>query len=110
MSATANYQSEANRIAGERIARLRALSYEQAASLPEASESETLVLDGTPCSITVFAQREPYPLPGAILVTVQVARQGFLGIASYHTERGLVFAPNAAVREATDVELRDSGG
>ena len=110
MTVSANYQPEAYRIARERLSRLRGLTYEQAASLPEASESEPLVIDGTACTVTVFAQRSSDVLPKAVLVTVLVAHKGFLGIASFHTERGLLFAPGQDVREATELELRDSGG
>ena len=110
MAVRARYQSEANRIVAERIAHLRSLTHEQAASLPELSDCEDLVLDGNNCAVMVVAQRDTYLLPGAVLVTVTVVRRGFLGIASYHTERGLVFAPNVAVREATELELRAAGG
>ena len=77
----------------DRISRLRPLTYEQAAALP-----------------TVFAQPMSALTPDSVLVTVQVARSGFLGIASYHTERGLVFVRGHAARDATDLELQENGG
>jgi hypothetical protein len=109
MRGKATYQAEATRVIDVRIDQLRGLTFGEVGALPEAS-GEDIILGGTRCSVTVFSQRDAYNLPGAILVTVQVARKGFLGIASYHTERGLVFSPGGTVRDATALELQDSGG
>ena len=51
-------------------------------------------------------------MPQTILVVDDeaVARAGLGGIVSYQMERGLVFSPSAAPREATQVELQNSGG
>ena len=105
----AAYQAEAARVINGRIAQLRALTFKQAGALPEASSDEAL-LGSTRCAVTVFRQLAPYNLHSAILVTVQVARRGFLGVASYHTERGLVFSQEGIVREATALELQNWGG
>ena len=104
------YDIAARNILGERIGQLRTLSPIDAASLPEASQSEALVLGGKRCSVTVFKQSNSDAVPGAVLVTVLVARSGLLGIASYHTARGLVFFPDGGVRDATELELQNSGG
>ena len=93
----------------QRIGELRALTFEEAAALPEASGEDTR-LAGARCAVTVFRQRDPYELPNSILVTVQVARRGLLGIVSYHTERGLIFTPQGTIREASELELQNSGG
>ena len=107
MTVDASYEIEATQLIEARMAELRALTYEQARALPEASGGEHQ-LSGVPCSVTVFAQPEPYSLPNAVLVTVQVARKGLLG--SRHIERGLVFVPGQAPREASREELRNTGG
>jgi hypothetical protein len=104
---TVAFETEAARILEARVAELRALTFEQARALPEASGDERL-LAGIPCSITVFAQSNPHSLPNTILVTVQVARRGFL--ASRHIERGLVFSPKTSPREASRDELQSAGG
>ena len=93
----------------QRINKLRELTYEEAAALPEAAGEEAQ-LAGVRCAITVFRQHDPCGPPNSIVVTVQAARRGFLGIASYHTERGLIFTPEGTVREASDRELQNSGG
>jgi hypothetical protein len=103
------YETEARGAIDRRIAKLRTLTMAEAARLPEAS-GEGVVLGDVSCHLTVFAQHSPSQLPEAVLVTVQVARKGVLGIASYHVEQGLVFFPNGTVRDATDLELQDSGG
>jgi hypothetical protein len=41
---------------------------------------------------------------------VLIARHVLGGMASFHTERGLVFSPGGAPRDATDQELQNSGG
>ena len=109
MDALTQHQTEADHLIGERIAQLRSLTFEQARALPEGSSEDT-VLGGIPCRVTVYAQLAPWKLPGTVLVTVQVARRKLLGMVEYHIERGLVFSPEGVVREATRVELRDTGG
>jgi hypothetical protein len=109
MDALAQHRAEADRLIGERIAQLRSLTFEQAQALPEGSSEDT-VLGGIPCSVTVFAQHAPWKLTNAVLVTVQVARRKLLGMVEYHIERGLVFSPREGVREATALELQNTGG
>ena len=107
MTLDTSYEIEAGQLIEARMAELRALTFEQAQALPEASGDEQR-LGGIPCSVTVFAQPNPYSLPNAVLVTVQVARKGFLG--SRHIERGLVFVSGQAAREASRDELQNAGG
>jgi hypothetical protein len=109
MQVDAAYQSEAARAIDQCIAKLRALTYQQAAALPEAWGEEAQ-FGGIRCAITVFRQPGPLESPNTVLVTVQVARRGFLGISSSHTERGLIFMPEGGIREASELELQHSGG
>ena len=99
-------EAEATRILERHIARLKALSFEQAQVLPEASDERDV--EHSPYAVTVFAQRDLPGFENAILVTVQLARKS--GLASYHTERGLIFSPAHPPREASREELRNSGG
>ena len=85
-----SYRTEVARAIEERLARLRRLTFEQAAALPEKA-GEDAVLGGTRCAVTVYRPSGPHSLPNAVLVTVQVARFRLLSMVSYHTERGLVF-------------------
>ena len=104
------YQIEANALIDELIAELRKLTFADAMSLPEVSGERELTLGGIQSSVTVFAQRDVDNLPGAVLVTVLVARKRLFGAVRFHTDRGLVFSPDGTVRDATDRELLDSGG
>jgi len=103
------YNEEAVRIIEERITGLRIMTFAEAATLPETSSEDHLIA-GEKASLTVFRQNSPYQLDGRVLVTVLVARSGWLGMTSYHIERGLVFSPSEQVREATETELQNSGG
>lgn len=104
-----NYKAEADGIIESKIERLRDLTYAQARALAEVA-SEEIVITGTKASVTVFRQDSPYQLEGRTLVVVLVARKRWFGMASMHIERGLVFSPGEATREATELELQNSGG
>jgi hypothetical protein len=105
------YRGEALTLIQERIEQLRTLSLADADAIAEVSGEDELVLAGKKCSIMVFSQRSPYNLPQSLLVTVLVSRARFGSIASAHIERGVVFSLlDGTVRDATDLELRDSGG
>jgi hypothetical protein len=103
-----SFQRVVAELLASRLARLRELTYREARALP-ATVEEAVVLDGTVSSVTVFRQDDAHALSGRTLVTVQVARPALLGLASFHTERGLVFSPNEPPRDATDLELQNSG-
>jgi hypothetical protein len=109
MPVDATYQAQADREIELRISKLRLLSYREVAELPIEAGEEAL-LAGAKSSITVFTLRGPYTQSNSLLVAVQVARRGVLGVASYYTERGLIFSPDAPVREATELELQNTGG
>jgi len=109
MRVDASYQAQVDCEIERFISKLRQLSYDEAAELPT-EVGEDIRLSGAKCSVTVFTLRGPYSQPNSLLIAVQVARHGALGIASYHTERGLVFSSDAPVREATELELQNSGG
>ncbi len=110
MSALATFNDEALAVIRSEVDRLRGeLTFSQALALPEA-EGKDIVVAGKEVQLTIFRQTEPSFLKGDVLVTVQVARFGLGGIVSYHTERGLVFSPSEAPREATQIELQNSGG
>jgi hypothetical protein len=85
------------------------LTYETAKALPEAVASD-VVIEGREVTLTVFRQTGLPMLGEGILVTVQVARHGLGGIVSFHIERGLVFEPHGNPRDATALELQNSGG
>jgi hypothetical protein len=104
-----SFQRAVAELLASRLARLRELTYGEARSL-HATAGGSVVVDGTTLSLTVFRQDDAYALAGRTLVTVQVARPALLGLASFHTERGLVFSPNEPPREATELELQNSGG
>ena len=92
------------------VQRLRhELTYEAAKELPEAVGCD-VVIEGREAALTVFRQAGLPMLGEGVLVTVQIARHGLGGIVSFHTERGLVFGPHGDPRDATEQELRDSGG
>lgn len=100
---------EAERAIDARIAQLRStLAFATAGALPEA-QYEDIVIAGKEVLFTVFRQSSIPFLAGQVLLTVQVARHGLGGVVSFQTEKGLVFSPDAAVRDATARELQDSG-
>ena len=110
MNARAAFNTAALAVVESEIVRLRtALSYAQACELPEA-EGRDIVVAGREVQLTTFRQHAPSASSGEVLVTVQVARFGLGGMVSYHTERGLIFSPSAAPRDATGPELTESGG
>jgi hypothetical protein len=111
MAVNENYQLDAQRVVQSRLSQFRRLTYQEAATL-QPPQGESLILSDIACKLWVYVQRDAHPpLPkDAVLVTVQVARERVWGMVSYHTEGGLVFMPHGEVREATDIELRDSGG
>jgi hypothetical protein len=85
------------------------LTYEGAKALPEAAAND-VVIEGREVTLTIFRQAGLSMLGDGVLITVQIARHGLGGMVSYHTERGLVFEPQGAPRDATEQELQDSGG
>jgi len=103
-----SYKAEIAQAMEARIARVRQLTFAQAALLPEASAEEAVV-GGSECTFTIFRQQNLDALPNAVLVTVQVARRRIL-VMGEPPERGVIFTSDGAVREATDREIRDSGG
>ena len=88
----AEFNAAALRVVRERVERLRMLAYADALRIPEAS-GEDVVVAGREVQLTTFRQAGIASLPGQALVTVQLARFGLGGIASYHVEQGLVFPP-----------------
>ena len=93
----------------QKLAGLARLSYDQARQLPEVEGSD-VDFSGVKASLTVFRQDDAYDLAGKILVLVVAARPTLMGIATQHVERGLVFSPSEPTREATQSEIRNSGG
>jgi hypothetical protein len=93
---------EVSALLEERIAHLRRLTHEQALALPETASEKAGAI-----ALTTFRQALG---PELCLVTVQAARRRFLGLVSFHTERGVVFALGVEPREATNAELQNSGG
>ena len=92
-----------------RLMELAQLSYDEARRLPEVAGDDMSVA-GMKASLTVFRQDNAYQLSGKILVVVQAARSSMLGMGAQHVERGLVFSQSEPTREATEAELRNSGG
>ncbi len=104
-----NYKAEADGIIESKIEQLRGLTYAQARALTEVA-SEEIVIAGIKASVTVFRQDSPYQLEGRTLAVVLVARERWFGMVAMHIEGGLVFSPGEATREATELELQNSGG
>jgi hypothetical protein len=97
---------EAEDLLGMRIAQFRGSRFDQVESMPDATTEDT-VLAGKPSMLTVYVQ----PLTDdQLLLTVQCAYSVFGGIMGFHQERGLVFERNGTIREATQIELENSGG
>jgi|SRR5882672_8911961 len=98
------------RLIDARVDQLYGLTVEQAKALPEVVGADQTIA-GYKASITTFRQDSPCDeLNGMTLITVLVARPRWFGISAHHIERGLVFAPDGTVREATQRELENSGG
>jgi len=100
------YETEAATLIGRRIAALRGMTFDRASDLPEARGEDAMVA-GQKCALTTFRQSLG---PNETLVTVQIARPALFGLGSAHTEQGLVFDRDGSVRDASDEELRRSGG
>jgi hypothetical protein len=96
----------ADGLIASRIAELRGLTFDQARALPEAAGDDTLIA-GRKCAVTTFRQQMA---SAEVLVAVQVARRTALGLASVHTERGLIFSRDGSVRDASREELLATGG
>lgn len=92
-----------------RIKLLSSLTFESAGALPQ-GQAEDVLITGREAQLTIYRQTNPPNLPGAVLVTVQLARFGMGGVTSFKQEKGLVFSPGHAAREATTDELLGSGG
>ncbi len=107
--ATSSYEVEAASVIKDRLEHLRGLTYAQARTLPEV-DGEEITIAGITTSVTVFRQDSPNQLEGRTLVTVLVARERWFGMTANHIERGLVFSPDEPTREASELELQNSGG
>lgn len=105
----ASFQEEASTVADGQLRALReGLTYDDALALP-AVNPQDVVVAGKQVLLTIYRQADT-PLPGHVLVTVQIARHGLGGVLSFHTEKGLVFTPDHPPRHATAEELVESGG
>ncbi len=101
------FQDAAEFLVASHIRRLReTLAFEDAASLPAVSPDDVVVA-GKEVLLAIYRQSDR-PLPGQILVTVQIARHALGGVLSFHTEKGLVFSPHESPRDATARELAES--
>lgn len=105
MNDSAAFEAQAERLLQEHIGSLQRLSYAEASALPDAAGTEVMV-SGQRCQLTVFAQA----VSTGTLVVAQVARRGMFGLASFHQECGLVFAPDGSSRDASEHELLFTGG
>lgn len=103
-----NFSTEAENYAAKKLEEYKRLDYAQAQTLPRAS-IEDVVIAGKEVQLAVFKQEKIVGLPGAILVTAQIARAALGGMLSFHYETGLVFEEEKTVREATEEELQRSG-
>jgi hypothetical protein len=107
------FEVDACRLVESEMTRLRRLSHGEAKSLPESSESDVVIAQKA-ASLTVFRYADEVvtdDLPADhVLVVVLASRAQFFGMAQRHFERGLVFAPVGAARDATASELANSGG
>ena len=103
-----DFEKEAEALVEDKLKSLHALSYTDAADLPNAVP-EDIVIAGKEVQLTVFKQTEIASLPEAVLITLQVVRAGLGGIINYQLERGLIFFVDGQVREATEGELLATG-
>lgn len=104
------FKEDALEVVRQHVEHLRqTLSFADALSLREADAQDILVT-GKEVQLTVYRQTNVPFLTGRVLITVQLARHGLGGVVAHHIERGLVFSPGAATRDATDQELLDSAG
>ncbi len=110
MTQAEEFWNEVVRIVEAHAAGLRdSLSFDDALALP-AAESSDIVIQGKEVVLTVFRQADVPSLKDQVLVTVQVSRHTMGGMSTSFRERGLVFSAGAPPRQATEEELRDSGG
>jgi hypothetical protein len=110
LSARATFNDEALAVVTAEVDRMRGeLTFSQALALPQATGRD-IVVAGKEVQLTIWRQTDLHLLKGDVLITVQVARFGLGGMVTYQTERGLVFSPGAPPRDATPVELQNSGG
>jgi len=108
MKALSAFNDEALAAVRSELDRLRsALTHTQARALPEA-EAKDILVAGKEVQLTVFRQTEPHFLKGGVLISVQLARFGLGGVVCQRIERGLVFSPDSAPRDATEGELLQS--
>lgn len=104
VSLATRFREEAVAELESRRERLRsALSFDEAKALPSIDISD-VVFAGREAHLTIFRQ----DLGTQVLVTLQVARHGLGGVTSLRIEKGLVFSPEEAPRDATDAELEAS--
>jgi hypothetical protein len=104
------FKNAAVEVVQSHIERLRtSLSFADALALPEAS-AQDIVVAGKEVQLAIHRYASLPFLSGKVLVVVLIARHVLGGMASFHTERGLVFSPGGAPRDATDQELQNSGG
>jgi hypothetical protein len=109
-SKAAQFNDEALRVIQEHLQRLRStLTYEAALRLP-AARGEDIVVAGKEVQLMIFRQAIGESSQGQALVTVQLARYGLGGVSTYLAEKGVVFSPTAAPRDATDEEMTKTGG
>jgi hypothetical protein len=103
------FRAEALHVLQQQADRLRrTLDLAGALALPAAS-FEDIVLCGREAQLTIFRQADQ-PSSGQVLVTAQIARHALGGVKSLAFDRGLVFSSVGPARDATDLELRTSGG
>lgn len=108
MKALATFNEAALAAVRAELDRLRSkLTFAEVHAMPEA-EAKDIVVAGREVQLTTFRQTGPRFLRGGVLITVQLARFGLGGVVSQQIERGLVFSPDSAPRDATEVELLES--
>jgi hypothetical protein len=109
MDSDLSQRARADREIEARILQLRLLSFASVAELPIEAEDE-VYLDGARGKLRVIAMRGPHTEPGSLLVVVHIAYGDSPHRKAAHVERGLIFSRDKALREATELELRTSGG
>jgi len=105
---TRAFYEAAVRLAEERLTPFRSLSYEKALALPQA-QSEELSVAGQKVSFTLSRHVGSGQLDGCVIVVALVALPRWFRLGAHRTERGIVFSPNTPQREATALELQNSG-
>ena len=107
MRAQTAWERDASDLLESRIVQLRGLAFEDVRQLPSVSDVQAVVLGEGKGILNVFVQ--PFG-EDQMLVVAQCSRSAVGGMIGFHQERGLVFDKHGAVREATSVELENSGG